>query len=294
MLLRQMKTFVMIVDENSFTEAAEKLYISQSAVSQQVTALENELGVKLIERRNRHFHLTDAGQFFYKKAKKLLRDADKIVTQTRDISHDSNILTVGYLNLYNGAELHEAVAEFSAEFPDAVLNIISGTHEDLYHGLVDKTIDLAINDQRRNFSEDYFNDVICYAPCYAEISGNNPLSASERLEISQLEDMLCIVIAPAAQQAHEEEFYRDILGFDSPVIFAETLEQARMLVIGNRGFLPIEEVGTPLTAMGAIIRVPLYRGGTQMIRKYCLFRRRDNSNKYAERFSEIIKAKIFA
>ena len=293
MLLRQMKTFVTIVDENSFTEAAEKLYISQSAVSQQITSLENELGIKLIKRENRRFHLTEAGEFFYKKSKKLLRDAEKIVAQTREFAHDSNTLNIGYLNLYNGVELHEAVAEFSAQFPDVVLNIISGTHEDLYHGLVDKTLDLAINDQRRNFSEDYFNDVISYAPCYAELSKNSPLSDNDRLDTSQLEEMPCIIIAPEAQQAHEEDFYRDILGFESPVIFAETLEQARMLVVGNRGFLPIEEVGTPLTAMGSIVRVPLYRNGTQIIRKYCLFRKRDNQNTYAEKFSEIIKSKIF-
>lgn len=293
MLLRQMKTFVTIVDENSFTEAAEKLYISQSAVSQQITSLENELGIKLIKRENRRFHLTEAGEFFYKKSKKLLRDAEKIVAQTREFAHDSNTLNIGYLNLYNGVELHEAVAEFSARFPDVVLNIISGTHEDLYHGLVDKTLDLAINDQRRKFSEDYFNDVISYAPCYAELSKNDPLSDNDRLDTSQLEEMSCIIIAPEAQQAHEEDFYRDILGFESPVIFAETLEQARMLVVGNRGFLPIEEVGTPLTAMGSIVRVPLYRNGTQIIRKYCLFRKRDNQNTYAEKFSEIIKSKIF-
>lgn len=293
MLQRQMKTFVVTVDENSFTEAAEKLYISQSAVSQQITSLENELGVKLIKHENRRFSLTEAGEFFYRKAKKLLRDTDRIVAQTRELAHNSNTLTIGYLNLYNGAELHEAVSEFSAEFPDVVLNIVSGTHEELYHGLLDKTIDLAINDQRRNFSDDYYNDVICYAPCFAELSKNNPLSVNERLDTLQLEDTPCIVIAPESQQSHEEEFYRDILGFESPVIFAETLEQARMLVAGNRGFLPIEEVGTSFTLTGSAVRVPLYRNGTQIIRKYCLFRRKDNTNTYAERFSEIIKTKIF-
>ena len=239
MLLRQMKTFVTIIEENSFTEAAEKLYISQSAVSQQITALENELGVKLMKRENRRFTLTEAGEFFYKKARKLLHDADKLVAQTKELAHSSNSLTVGYLNLYNGIELHEAVADFSAEFPDVELHITSGTHEELYRGLVDKRIDLAINDQRRQFSEDYYNDVICFAPMFAELSKNHSLANAERLDISELEETPCIVIAPTEQQAHEEEFYRDIVGVPSSVIFAETLEHARMLVIGNRGYLPI-------------------------------------------------------
>ena len=60
MLLRQMKYFTTIVDCNSFTEAAEQCYISQSAISQQIQALEKELGVELIHRENRRFSLTPA------------------------------------------------------------------------------------------------------------------------------------------------------------------------------------------------------------------------------------------
>lgn len=53
MLLRQIKYFVTVVDCNSFTEAAEQLFISQSAISQQIQALERELGAELIHRENR-------------------------------------------------------------------------------------------------------------------------------------------------------------------------------------------------------------------------------------------------
>ena len=48
MLYRQMKYFTAVVDCDSFTEAAEQCYISQSAISQQISALEQELGVKLL------------------------------------------------------------------------------------------------------------------------------------------------------------------------------------------------------------------------------------------------------
>ena len=60
MLLRQMKYFVTVVDCSSFTEAAEQCYISQSAISQQIHSLEEELGVQLIHRENRRFDLTPA------------------------------------------------------------------------------------------------------------------------------------------------------------------------------------------------------------------------------------------
>ena len=56
-----MKYFTAVVDCNSFTEAAEQCYISQSAISQQIRALEKDLGVELIHRENRRFSLTPAG-----------------------------------------------------------------------------------------------------------------------------------------------------------------------------------------------------------------------------------------
>lgn len=55
--MRQIKYFCTIVEEGSFTEAAEKCFISQSAISQQIQSLEKELGVKLIKRENRRFLL---------------------------------------------------------------------------------------------------------------------------------------------------------------------------------------------------------------------------------------------
>lgn len=76
MLLRQIKYFVAIVDCNSFTEAAEECFISQSAISQQINALESELGVKLTKRDGRKFVLTLAGEYFYKRGKAILQDAE--------------------------------------------------------------------------------------------------------------------------------------------------------------------------------------------------------------------------
>ena len=78
MLLKQMKYFVAIVDTGSFTEAAEKCYISQSAISQQMQILEKELGVKLIHREKRRFSVTPAGEYFYRHSRALLSETENI------------------------------------------------------------------------------------------------------------------------------------------------------------------------------------------------------------------------
>ncbi|MCH5344023.1 MAG: LysR family transcriptional regulator [Acetatifactor sp.] len=63
-MLNQMRYFQAVVRCGSFTEAAEECHISQSAISQQIKALEQELGVQLIMRMNRKFELTPEGEYF--------------------------------------------------------------------------------------------------------------------------------------------------------------------------------------------------------------------------------------
>ena len=65
MLLKQLKYFISIVEKGNFTEAAEENYISQSAISQQIQSLENELGYKLVD----NYQL-----LCYKKDRKIIRD----------------------------------------------------------------------------------------------------------------------------------------------------------------------------------------------------------------------------
>lgn len=66
-MLKQLKYFQSVVRLNSFSEAAEENFILHSAISQQIQTLERELGFKLLERKNRSFSLTPAGEYFYQK-----------------------------------------------------------------------------------------------------------------------------------------------------------------------------------------------------------------------------------
>lgn len=95
-MLRQLKYFITVVECNSFTGAANQCFISQSAISQQITALEEDLGVTLLKREKRKFTLTPAGEHFYQHGKCLLERADKLRRETVRIGQDREIqLRVG-------------------------------------------------------------------------------------------------------------------------------------------------------------------------------------------------------
>ena len=85
-MLKQLKYFQSVVRLKSFSEAAEENYISQSAISQQVQTLERELGFSLLERKNRSFTLTPAGEYFYRKSLILTADYERMCSEAAKIA----------------------------------------------------------------------------------------------------------------------------------------------------------------------------------------------------------------
>ena len=290
MLLRQMKYFAAVVDCGSFTEAAEQCYISQSAISQQIRTLEKEIGAELIRRENRRFTLTAAGEYFYTHCKVILEQANGLIYETRRLGADEELrLRIGYLRCYSGLELHQAIAEFSKLYPEVAIDIVTGTHEELYNLLRSGGVDLILSDQRRAFSDNYVNFALTRCGCYAEVSLHVPISRGDWVSIEDLRRIPCILICPREQQGAEREYYQNTLGFGGSYLFADNLEEGRLLVVSNRGFLPIEQVGTLPPEGTSIRRLPVYQGDKQMMRNYCAFWRKDQTGYYTEEFAGILR-----
>ena len=72
MTIHQLQSFLAVAEKQSFTAAADTLYISQSALSQQIRQLEHQLGFQLFDRSTRQVTLTEAGRSFYRNAQQLL------------------------------------------------------------------------------------------------------------------------------------------------------------------------------------------------------------------------------
>lgn len=293
LLFRQMRYFTAVVDCNSFTEAAEQCYISQSAISQQIRALENELGVELIHRKNRKFSLTAAGEYFYNQSKGILEEVETIRKETIRLGQDQELqLRIGYLRCYSGQELYQAVAEFSRLYPEVSISIVNGTHEELYDLLRFGGADLILNDQRRAFSDQYVNYQLLQCRCFAEVSVRSSLSGRTAVELDELKRMTCILISSREQQNTEENYFKNTLGFGGKFLFAENLEEGRLMVTGNRGFLPVESVGTLPPAGPAIRRLSIVQNGEPLRRNYCMFWLKERSNYYIEEFSGILRKLI--
>ena len=291
MMLRQIQHFQTIVQENSFTEAAELMHISQSGISQSIKALESEIGVQLIVRKNRSFELTEAGEHFYKKSLVLTADLEQLCRETVRIDRkDAAELSLGVLSTYSGDEFNRAIASFSEKYPAVEITVISGNHEDLYDALRFGKADIVLNDQRRAFSDEYENLILTETICYVEMASHSTLAKRSSISVDELKNTPCVLVASKEQQEEEQRYYRDIIGFKGGFLFADTLQDARVMVVSNRGVMPVEGVNMDSWFGATLKRMPLLRGESEIRRRYCAFWKKDNSGYYVEEFAEILKS----
>lgn len=289
-MIKQIRYFQAVVRYKNFTEAAEECYISQSAISQQIQALERELGVKLLEREKRKFSLTAAGEYFYRKSIVLIDDFERICRETARIEHgEKRKLVVSYLKHNTARELQFAIADFSAKYPQIGIQTTSGTHEELYDFLRMGQSDLVINDQRRALSDAYVNYKLTTSYVYIEIAARNAMANLLSVTADDVKNMPCILISPRDQQANEQEYYRNIIGFSSDFLFADSLEEAHLMVVSNKGFMPVEFTAKPKQSGTTVRYIPVLRAGKAIKRDYYAFWRVGNVENHIEQFAAMLK-----
>mgnify|MGYP002519578595 CR=1 FL=1 len=290
MLLRQIEYLQAVIEQGNFYLAAEQCHVSQSAISQQIKKLEEELGVNLLERHNRTFSLTPAGEHFYRKSLVISEDLKALVRETKKIAdHDGAVLRIGYYKGYSGNELSEAVALFSEKYPAVEVQITVGSHEELYYAMENNTVDLALNDQRWAFSDAYNNEVLSESCIYIELSARNPLSRKKTLEVADLKNMPCILVINSTGRKEEQQYYEEIIGLKGEFLFADTVQEARLKLISGSGYMPVDVIGRQAWFDTAVSRIPLYRNGSAVKKTYCAFWRKDNSGYYIEEFADLLK-----
>ena len=89
--IKQLINFITIVEEGNITKAAQKLHLSQPPLSNQLKSLEQELGVKLVERGSRKITLTDVGNLLYKRGKDMISMFESTLNEVEDFSIDIDI-----------------------------------------------------------------------------------------------------------------------------------------------------------------------------------------------------------
>ncbi len=143
MELRHLRYFVAVADELSFSRAAERLQIAQPPLSQQIQALEAELGVQLFNRDKRPIQLTQAGQAFLEEARSTLTNLEQAIRKTQRIDQgELGHLTVGFTSSMANGVLPDVLRIFRQQYPETDLILREASSGSQIQGLRDHQTDI--------------------------------------------------------------------------------------------------------------------------------------------------------
>ncbi|MGM9519430.1 MAG: LysR family transcriptional regulator, partial [Phascolarctobacterium sp.] len=282
---------ITVVQCQSFTEAAERCNITQSAISQQIKSLEKDLGVKLINRDKRKFKLTEAGEYFYKNCENLLDEYKIIQQEMVKLMHTTkNQLLIGSQDIYCGQELLSATDELIDLHSKLVIRIIPGSHNELMTMLQQDKLDLVFSDLRTPMPEQYFSQKIVSCPGYIAISPRYEISNLTKVTLETLPKLPCILVAQKEHRETEKaRFLQNFLDCSQSFIFAATVEEAITMVMNKSGYMPLDYYSATNFRYSKFIRcIPLYENDKPVVHDYYIIGKSKHANKYIDHFVDIL------
>ena len=190
--LQQLRFLVTVSKTLNFSKAAEELYISQPTLSHQIRRLEDELGVRLLERSTRNVELTAVGRQCVNLAEQIVELSDQIVQVTQDESRRfAKRLNIGVLAVYPQLNISSVITEFTALHLNETINIRFDWSAKLMERLLQKKTDVIISNVDIDGLENAVREQLEIHPFIADclyliVGENNPLAAQETVTLEQV------------------------------------------------------------------------------------------------------------
>jgi DNA-binding transcriptional LysR family regulator len=246
MELRHLRYFVSVAEALSFTKAAQKLHTAQPSLTRQIKNLEEELGVRLLNRTKQQVTLTDEGRSFLADAKRLLVLAAETIDSVRRLhSGETRSLNVGYVsNLFHDL-LPRTLTSFQQSFPAVSVNLFDLSCGEQFRALEDGKLDLGFVGlhepiARRGLE---FRSIASYKTLLA-LSKDNPLASKTIVELKALAPMFFIGMSETSYPGYRDWLTRSCktAGFAPKVLQDVDLERTMIhAVAANLGVALVPE-----------------------------------------------------
>src|ERR1017187_3933411 len=198
--LRHLRYFVAVAEALSFTKGAKKLHLAQPSLTRQIRDLEDEIGVRLLDRTKQKVSLTDEGRSFLLDAKRVLHLAEEIVESVQHLNRrEITVLNIGYVaNLFYDL-LPVTLASFQRSFPAVPINLFDMTCGDQFRALKDGKIDCGFVGPHEAVEElgFKFRSIASYETV-AALAKNNPLAKKSVIKLGELKLLFFIGMSEAS------------------------------------------------------------------------------------------------
>lgn len=243
MTLNQLKYFVAVAETHSFTKAADQYYISQTAITQQIKALEQVLGCPLLDRSTRPIVLTPSGSAFYAEAKAIIERMEGAITMAQNVSAGlEGTLSIGYTKGYEHSSLPSRLREFRLLYPNISVNCYRCSTDVLAAGLSNDLYDIIYTWDSTNLQQD--ESICCRpiekAPLVVAMDATHPLAQRKYLRRQDLRNERILYMSPSESvnsfgDTHFMELYKQA-GYLPQIVFRSTdTESVLMMAASQQG-----------------------------------------------------------
>lgn len=207
MNFHQLQYFKIVFETGNITKAAEKLHISQPAVSTAIRELEAELGIRLFIRQNRGLTATEEGTVFYGLACKLLLQCEHAKHAVKEVSGRKRLVRLGMAPMIGHILFPKIYQRLSEQYPDMELEILEEGTFELQKRLEEDQVELIIVPEGVE-SPEYERREIYRTQMVFAISSRHPLARLEKLEVKQLAGVpLALYRRGYIQNRHIEQMF---------------------------------------------------------------------------------------
>lgn len=199
MELRHLRYFITVAEELNFSKAALKLYTAQPSLSQQIKDLEEDVGVKLLNRTKRKVELTEEGAVFLEQARLTLAQADKAVAMARQVSQaKQQMLRIGFVPVAEMKIFPYVLPNLRVQNPDLKIELLSLNNNEQIRLLKKGDLDLTFT--RHNFNSDEIeSQFVIREPLIFLLPKDHPLAKYEKIPVKALNGIDFII--PSAEQS---------------------------------------------------------------------------------------------
>jgi DNA-binding transcriptional LysR family regulator len=211
-VLAKIRLFLVVVEEGSLRRAAQRLHLSQSAITRQLQALEHNLGGRILERTSAGVRPTNGGHALASKAGPLLAAYDSTLGEIRRLVRgESDRLRIGYVASAVQEFLGPALAALRRTHPKVKVKMLDLTPGEQITALRSGEIDLALTHHGTDLlSRDFYTRKLASVPSLAVLPAGHPLASKKQIAISELKNE---IFAGAPDETHVPGYNQKIIRF---------------------------------------------------------------------------------
>ncbi|GGT69778.1 LysR family transcriptional regulator [Streptomyces lateritius] len=260
--VRDLRYFVAVAEELHFTRAAERLFLSQPALSKQIRALERQLGAVLFDRDRQGVRLTAVGGALLPHARAVIAAGEEAWAAVRGAREAaSSTLVVGMSTSPGRGGLLPAIrSRFTEAHPEALLKLRQVGWEDPTAGLADGTSDVAFVWLPLAGAERYRWAVVATEPRLVALPETHPLAGRGSVDFAELLDEPFLALPAAAPELRDDWLALDARDGRPPVVGAEiaSTDETYEALVGGLGICLVAEGNAPLLTRGGVVTLPVH------------------------------------